>query len=381
MTLWLILFLLACPALPQQTDEISVEFSRAVALQQQGNLAAAAEAYRTLLQRKPDYAEAHANLGAVLANLEKYEEAIASYETALRLNPKLTQVWLNVGILHYRASRFEQAVNSLRRFLDTMQDQPLNRLNRKPEIQARQLLGLSLLELGRDEEAIKELEPTLISAPDDTGVIYSLGLAYLRLNRPELPWAIEKLASVPMGTAGAHHLRGLWFLARMEYEKAIAELTAAQKLYANLPRLDYSFGLCYFKLGRNSEAIAAFENELKRKPQDITSMYYLASLYETEAKPELARQYLDQVLKADPQLPEANALLGKLLVKQNKPAEAVQPLEIAVAGDKTDPEKRFLLARVYQQLGRKEDAAREFAEVQRLKAEKLKQDRAVTPRP
>lgn len=367
----LLLFIVLLSPFPPQSADLTTLFNQAVALQQQGKWPEAAEAYRALLQRKPDYAKAHANLGAVLANLEKYEEAIASYETALRLNPRLAQVWLNIGILHYRASRFAQAVSSLRRFLDASPGQ----------LQARQLLGLSLLELGRDEEAIKELEPTLISAPDDTGVIYSLGLAYLRLNRPELSWAIEKLASLPMGAAGAHQLSGLWLLARMEYEKAIAELTAAQTLNAELPRLNYSFGLCYFKLGRNSEAIAAFANELKRKPQDITSMYYLASLYETEAKPELARQYLDQVLKADPQLPEANALLGKLLVKQNKPAEAVQPLEIAVAGDKTDPEKRFLLARVYQQLGRKEDAAREFAEVQRLKAEKLKQDRAVTPRP
>jgi tetratricopeptide (TPR) repeat protein len=346
-------------------------FNRAVELQQQGKFQEAAEEYRALLKGKPDYAEAHANLGVVLARLERFAEAIESYETALRLNPGLTQVRLNLGILHYRANRFERAIDALEKFLSVTPG----------HVQARQLLGLSLLELSRNEEAIRQLEPTLVSAPDDVAVIYGLGLAYLRLDRPELPWAIEKLESLPTGAAASHQLKGLSFFARMEYEKAIAELTAAQKLNPELPRLNYSFGLCYFKLGRTREAIAAFENELRRKPQDGTTIYYLASLFEAEAKLDLAREYLDAVLRLDPQLPEANALLGKILVKQNKPAEAVRPLEIAVAKDAADPEKRYLLARVYQQLGRREDAAREFAAVQKLKAEKLKKDRDQTPKP
>ena len=66
---------------------------------------------------------------------------------------------------------------------------------------------------------------------------------------------------------------------------------------------------------------------------------------------------------------------------QGKAADAVKPLEAAVAKTPDDPERRYWLARVYQQLGRKEDAAREFAEVQRLKAEQLKKDRANTPKP
>ncbi len=354
----------------QQPAEATANFNRAVELQQQGKLNAAADEYRAALRLAPDYAEAQANLGAVLSRLGKYEEAVTAFETALKLNPQLTPIFFNLGIAHYRASQFGKAVEAFEKFLKVS----------PTVVQAGQLLGLSLVELGRNEEAVRQLEQTLRAAPEDAAVLYSLGLAYLRLNRPELPWAIEKLASLPAGAAAAHQLKGLTFFARFEFEKAIAELTEAQKLNAELPRLNYSFGLCYFKLGRNREAIAAFDNELKRKPQDITAMYYLASLHEAEA-PDLARRYLDEVLKADPQLPEANALLGKLLVRQNKPAEALKPLELAVTKDATDPEKRYLLARVYQQLGRKAEAAREFAEVQRLKAEKLKQDRANTPKP
>jgi len=59
----------------------------------------------------------------------------------------------------------------------------------------------------------------------------------------------------------------------------------------------------------------------------------------------------------------------------------VKPLEAAVAKDPEDGEKRYQLARVYLQLGRREEAAREFAESQQLKARQLQRDRERIPKP
>jgi tetratricopeptide (TPR) repeat protein len=357
--------------MPQQAPETAAKFSRAVELQQQGKLKEAADEYRAVLKLKPDYAEAHANLGAVLARLGNYDEAMTSYQKALQINPGLTPIWLNLGILHYRASQFVKTVETLEKFLAS---QP-------GHVQARQLSGLALLELGRDEQAIAALEPTLEASGQDAAVLYSLGLAYLRMRRPEVRSMIGQLAAFPAGRAASQLLEGQTLLANFEFEKAIAELSEARKLNPDLPRLHYSLGLSYFKLGRNQEAIAAFEQELRRRPQDFASLYYLANLHEAGGNLDQAHQYLDAALKLDAGSPEANALLGKILFKQNRAAEALKPLELAVAKDATDADKRYLLARVYQQLGRREDAAREFAEVQRLKAEQLKKDRANTPKP
>ncbi|MBO0863251.1 MAG: tetratricopeptide repeat protein, partial [Chloracidobacterium sp.] len=286
-----------------QAPDLSTQFSHAIELQQQGKLSEAAEEYRAILKTNPSYAEAHANLGVVMARLGNFDEAVASYEAALRLNPKLTQVLLNLGILHYRANRYEKAVETLEKFLDAT---PGN-------VQASLLLGLSLLEIGRDNDAIKYLEPTLLAGPDDAGALYGLGLAYLRQNRPELSWAIEKLSTLPSGVPASHLLRGQMFLARFEFEKAIAELKEAQKLNPELPRLYYSLGLCYYKLGRNREAIDAFGKELGRRPQDFTTNYYLALLQESEGKLDEAMRRLDVALKVSPEAVETNALLGKIL--------------------------------------------------------------------
>jgi tetratricopeptide (TPR) repeat protein len=353
----------------QQPAEVAIKFNRAVELQSQGALKEAAVEYRALLAVAPDYAEAHANLGAVLARLGQYEEAIASYQRALEINPNLTPVWLNLGIAHYRAGQWEKAVGALQQFLSFSPD----------SLQARQLLGLALVEMGRDEEAIGQLEPIASAQEADPAALYGLGLAYLRLGKPQLQKIADRLAAMPTGLAIYHLLMGQKLMSEGRYKQAIEELESAAKLNAELPRLDYLLGLSYFLMGERKLARLAFEKELRRRVRDFWTRYYLALINEAERDLDTAKQHLDAALKLEPSSPQANALLGKILVKQGKAAEAVVPLETAVAGDPNDSEVHYFLGRAYQQLGRRQDAKREFAESQRLKGQQLEKEKKRTP--
>ena len=355
----------------QKPPDAAAHFNRAVELQRRGALEEAASEYQALLRANPDYVEALANLGSVLSRLGRYEESVEVYERALKLAPQLTPVLLNLGIAHHRAGQFEKAVDTLQRVLE--KDPVL--------LQALQLLGISLVELGRDAEALAYLERAAQRSPNDPAVLYSMGLASLRLGRPDTDRLISRLVESSGGLPASHLLRGQVLLWQLEYERAVAELETAATQNAELPRLQYSLGLALLKLGRNKEAAASFEKELVRTPRDFSTLYYLAYLNEAEGNLDAAMEKLNAALRLDPKSHEANALLGRILVKQNRPAAAVGPLEFAVKGNPDDPDKHYALARVYQQLGRGEDAAREFNEVQRLKAEQLKNDRARTPKP
>lgn len=366
----LLLLLALSPTTQQPSHDVSAQFQRGVALQQQGRLEEAAAAYRELLKVAPNYAEAHANLGAVLARLGRHAEAIAAYEAALKINPNLTPVYFNLGLAHYRANHPAAAVAAFRQLLSIS----------PTAVQARQMLGIALVELGRDEEAVAELEQTL-DTPPDAAALYSLGLAYVRLHRTKVNNIIARLESFPAGAAAAHLLRGQMWLARFEFEKAVEELKQAQAMNPELPRLNYSLGLAYYKLGRNQEALAAFTEELRRQPQDTLSVFYLALLNEADGRIEEARRQIEIVRTVQPDSPEVNALYGKILLKQGKAAEAVAPLELAIKHSPDDAEKRLQLARAYQQSGRRQDAAREFAAVQKLKQQQLERDRANTPKP
>jgi tetratricopeptide (TPR) repeat protein len=355
----------------QQAADPATQFQTAVALQQQGKFDEAAIAYRALLKAKPDYVEAQANLGVVLARLGKYEEAVAAYTAALKLAPQLTPILLNLGIAHYRAGQMGPAAETLQKFLAQTPN----------SVQARQLYGIALAALDRHEEAIAQLVQTLDAAPPDPLVLYMLGMAYIRLGKPGLRATLERLASFPAGRPALHLLQGQAFLRDLEFEQALEELNKAKELNADLPRLHYALGVTHLKLAHNQEALTNFTEEAKRSPRDFSTIYYLASTLEAADQLDAARQRVDAALKLDPQSTEANALLSKILSRQGKDAEALPPLERAIAKDPSDPVKRYMLARLYRQLGRTADATREFAEVQRLKAEQLKNDRARAPKP
>jgi tetratricopeptide (TPR) repeat protein len=350
---------------PQQTPDVAARFDRALELQNQGAFKEAADEYRALLRIAPNYAEAHANLGAVLSRLGQLDDATKSYETALRLDPKLSPVLLNLGIVCFRAGQFTKAADSLERFIAIVPE----------SAQARGLLGLALVELGRDSEAVPQLEATLTVAGDDPAILYALGLTYLRLDRAEFRKMAERLAVTAQGVALSHLLVGQSLLAGGYYKRAVEELSEAARLNDDLPRLHYSIGLSHVMLGEHPQAIASFERELSRKPNDFWSLYYLASSHEAEGHIEAAVQYLGAALKLEPKSPEVNGLIGKILVKQNKFAEALRPLETAVADTGADSAIHYLLARVYQKLGRRKDAEREFGETERLKGKQMERER------
>jgi tetratricopeptide (TPR) repeat protein len=357
--------------LPQQgATPMSGEsaFKRAAALQQQSQWPEAAAAWREFLKLEPKHAGAHANLGAVLVRLGQYEEAVRSYDTALQINPQLMPVLFNLGVAHYRAEQYAKAAETLNRFLTAQPD----------SWQAQQLLGLALIELGRDADAVPLLEAVLqanASHQEDVSVLFGLGLAYLRLKRGDVMAIGERLAASQAGLPFAHLLRGQKYLAESDFQHAVEALEVAAKLTDDLPRLHFSLGVAYLRTGRNADAIRAFTRERQRLPRDYWTLYYLAFLYDAESQFDFAREAAQLALAQQPRSADANALLGKVLLKLGKAAEAIPPLELAVAQNPAEANLRFQLARAYQQSGRRQEAAREFAEVQRLKDQGIEKER------
>ncbi len=74
-------------------------FNRAYNEVEKGNNGKAIEYYSTAIELNPNDAYAHNNLGILLKNLNRYEEAEKEYREAIRLNPNLAEAHNNLGIL------------------------------------------------------------------------------------------------------------------------------------------------------------------------------------------------------------------------------------------------------------------------------------------
>src|SRR4051812_28438398 len=92
-----------------QVSAQSYSPSEAIALEQQGKLPEAAQAWQGVVRQNPRDAGAYASLGVVFAKQGKYPEAAAAYRKAIRLNPKLPGLQLNLGLAEFKQGHFAAA--------------------------------------------------------------------------------------------------------------------------------------------------------------------------------------------------------------------------------------------------------------------------------
>ena len=91
-------------------------------MKEQGKLDEAVACYRRALELKPDYAEAHNNLGNALKDQGKLDEAVACYRRALELKPDYAEAHNNLGIALKDQGKLDEAVACYRRALELKPD-------------------------------------------------------------------------------------------------------------------------------------------------------------------------------------------------------------------------------------------------------------------
>jgi Tfp pilus assembly protein PilF len=122
-----------------------------------GRLQEAERLYRQILAAVPALAQAHCNLGVVLQDFKRPEEAIFSYDRALALQPDFVEALNSLGTAYHELGNLEAAVDCYRRVLKLRPDL----------VEAHNNLALLLLDIGSFQEAEIHVERALQLAPQD----------------------------------------------------------------------------------------------------------------------------------------------------------------------------------------------------------------------
>ena len=162
-----------------------------------------------------------------------------------------------------------------------------------------------------------------------------------------------------------------------DWDKAIAEYRVLLQREPSMPGIHYRIGQIIMTLPAtatsSSEARKEFEEELRVYPQNAGAEYFLGELARKSGKLQQAIVHYSNATKLNAGLPEPYFGLGRCLLDSDKAAEAVTPLETAAKLAPDNPTIHFTLAHAYQELGRKADAAREFA-LQKSTSQKIQQN-------
>lgn len=132
-------------------------------LQQQGKLAEATRRYQIALKLLPESAAVHYNLANVFKELGQVGEAIAHYKKTLAFNPDYAEAYNNLGITYKQLEKLHEAATQYRHAL---------RLN-PTYAEAHNNLGNALKEQGEFEEARTHYERALGLNPDYAEAYYN----------------------------------------------------------------------------------------------------------------------------------------------------------------------------------------------------------------
>ena len=134
-------------AIENTTKNYIAHYTLGNVLAQQQRFDEAIVEYQRSLAIEPNYAQTHNNLGIAFANEGRFADAITQYEIVLRLRPDFAEVHNNLGIILATTGKSEEAVNEFEEAL---------RL-RPNYIEVHKNLARLLEKLGRTEEAMAHI--------------------------------------------------------------------------------------------------------------------------------------------------------------------------------------------------------------------------------
>jgi tetratricopeptide (TPR) repeat protein len=329
-----------------------------------GQLRAAENAYGTALL------EAWRLQGSLDLAEARPAEARAAFQEASLLAPGDARVRRWLAVAHLQAGESERAVELLRELVTSA----------PADVPLRRLLAQALVATGRAEDAVRELEKARAAAPNDPELAFALGAGYLRIKDAA---AAERLFAEVVRVrpaARAHVLIGRTYLEADDHERARRELRAALKVDPRVPRAHYYLGMTAVSDGgvaQVEEAIAQFQAELGIVRDDPATRLQLGMALVEARRPVEAFPYLEPIARGSKPPAQAIYYLGRGQLIAGRPAEAADTLRQALEAAQGEPGKEVQLGMIHNQLGqalravdRADEAARHFAEAERLSAQR-----------
>jgi len=300
-------------AIARSGDDLFIRRNFAALLSKRGDHQAAAEQWRTVLERFPQKADWRIALGATLEKLGKPDEAVAEFERVVRLDShKAADAYCRMGLIRFEQRRLTEAAESLTRALEI-----------DPELaEAHNSLGGVLFRQGKNPLAIErfrkalECDPTLIVAYDNLAVVYkkqgdpaAAAECYRRAIEAD-PQALEsyrRLASIldkqgkpaealeqyrrmvaaDPGSAEARSRLGSELASRKRWAEAAEQFRHVVRIDPDDVSARHNLGSFLLLLGKTDEAIGQYRQVLARKPDFELTVMALGRILATHHDPDI----------------------------------------------------------------------------------------------
>jgi tetratricopeptide (TPR) repeat protein len=268
-------------ALRLRPDYAEAHNNIGLVLAQNGDDEKATDEFRSAIRIRPDYADAHANLGAVLT-LADPEQAIGELEKAVSLDPTLISAQFNLAEAYGNSPTYgtEKQIVQLRKIISIAPDFARAHLS----------LGKALLHEAKVSDALAEFRDATRLDPTSGEAHYQLGLALARSGQQQ-EGAAEVTRGRELSSADERNQNaeldiseGRSALQKGELQEGEAKFRHALKLQPNSYVAQHLLGMTLEKEGNAEGAVAAYQKALEMNPGDLSARQYLSRLRPVEAR-------------------------------------------------------------------------------------------------
>lgn len=358
-----VLFTLILASLAGVAQSLPPSASRetAYALEQQGQLAEAEDAWRTVLRKNPASAEACAHIAFLESEQQHYAQAVVFDRKAMALNPHIPGLQMNFGLDLFKAGDLREAVRVFaplyhRASPDSSEAQRL-----------RILIGMADYGSGNYVASVPYLRDAM--ARDPQNLPYRLVLAHSCLWSKQYQCVLDvyrQILNLNAESAEADMLAGEAYDEMRDHEEAITQFRNAIKEDPRFPGVHFGLGYILWSEGHFEEAVPEFELEVENNSSSAEALAYWADSDIHLNRFDLARPLIDRALKLNSKQELPWLDFGILDMSAHDNVEALHALRTAESLAPDDVRVHWRLARLYKATGHPQEARAEFAKTQHI---------------
>ena len=278
--------------------------------------------WRDCVEKSPEKARPHNNLGVVLAKQDRIVEAIKHYSVALQINPNYADAHSNLGILLGKQGKTTEAIQHYSEALRI----------KSGFAEAHNNLGTLLAEKGKLVEAIQHYAEALRINPDFKQAHNNLGALYAKQGRTaEAVQHYDEALRINPDYAEAHHNLGILLATQGKTTEAIQHYSEALRINPDNAAAHNNLGIALSKQGETTEAIQHYSEALRIDPDYVEAHHNLGNALIAEKGPtDQAIGYFTKALQIKPDYVDAYNSLATALIQMGKIGEALVYLQKAL---------------------------------------------------
>ena len=272
----------------------------------------AIDSYKQALRIKPDYFEAHINLGNALKDKGDLTAAVHSYQQAINIKPDYADAYYNLGTALEKMGDLDAAICNFKKSLNIHPN----------SAKVYNSIGTSLKEKGDLDAAIDSYKQALKVNPNYAEAYNNMGIALI--DKGDLDAAIDsykQALKIKPDYAETHTNMGAVLNQKGEIDAAIVSLKQAIKIKPEYAEASYNMGVALMDKGDLDAAIDSYKQALKIKPNNASVHNNIGIALQKKGEPDAAVESFKQALKIRPDYPEAHSNMGNALRNKVDPTE------------------------------------------------------------